>query len=452
MPKRDILSGGKNNALVLQDGQLGLLEFKTDAFFAIFEESLDPQIKKTKASEIILSTYNSKGTRLVVVTNSGLLIFFCFDVKFGHVFTSECKTDTLTVIYKTMRVVFSDGKILSSRCALEDQYAYNVKDCVPSQTGTILVPFDIVLCNHVAIVRVQPPDLSSCLVRVVFDTVDTMLDGLPTRQPLQSTNWQFVYDQGILQMTLYKGLLLLLTHSCFVECWLNDHDPIPLITPLPDDRIRMTIDSTEYYEFYQAYRKYCLEPVIWKIPEEENDKNMSLLIPPEWEVVLSTRSSARASVQQTIFERNKMRPTLSLPLKAYCNIGLDVTENDETTTQALRFSDTALNAACPWREIQACDNGVYLCTANELFFFSDSTWSVFTNKKDNSPIYAKHMIVLSQLILVLEGNNTNWTAYDHTGNAVIIPQISSDVQIFAVYDIDKEYVLINADGVFRWTA
>ena len=451
MPKCDILSGGKENALVLRDGQLGLLVYKTNTFFAIFDESLDPQIYQTTAKSIILSTYNSCGTRFVIVTNTGLLIFFCFDVKFGHVFTSESKTETITAIYKTMRVVFSDGKILTSRCALEDQYSHSVKECVPSQTGIILVPFDIVLCDHFAIVRVQPPESSSCLVRVVFDAVDTKLDGLPTRQALRSVDWQFVYDQGILHMSLFKGILLLLTHTCMVECWLIDHDPVPLITPLPEDRVHMTLNSNDYLNFDHSYRTYCQIPIDWKLPEPDNDDDnkTSLLVPPEWEVVLSTRPNARASVQQTIHERHKSRPSLSLPLATYFNVQIDTSSEDETTAQALHFSDTSPNAACPWRELQACDDGVYLLTSNELFFFR-SSWTAFVDKKTNLPIYAKHMIVVSGLVLVLVGDDNVWTGYDHTGNKLVIPTINADAQIFAIYEDNNNYELINADGVFRW--
>ena len=446
MEKYTFLCGGKNTALVFDGNEPGILSHDTGAFFRIFEDSLDQQIKKTNREEIILSTYNADGNRLVVITKSGLLIFFCFDVKHGHEFISDSK-HTLTAIYKTMRVIFSDGKIQNSRCAIEDQYAYNVKDCPASKDAIILVPFDVVLCKHIAIVRVQPPESSSCLVRVVFDAMDTLLDGLPTRQAFQSPDWMFVYNQGILDMTLFQGILLILTHTCMIQCWLIDHDPVPLIIPLPHDRVNLNISSDEYYDYYNAYREYALSPIKWIDPSPDTKQQPPFLIPPEWETVLTKRADDRTLIQQTIFEREKYRPKLPLPLANY--VTCSVEECPEQIRDIITFSDTMPNAACPWRELQACNEAVYLLTLNELYVFK-SEWSVFIDQKNNSPIYAKRIIVTNPIILVLTDEENNWTAFDHTGNAIEIPVLEPKTEILAVFQEADEIIVIKPDGVLKW--
>ena len=448
----DLLCAGIDTALVGSNTDLQIRCLKSNVLFPVFKNSYNKQIQKIVPASVVLSGYNETGTRLVVVTATGLMAFFCFDVEKGHCFTHD--GNTLTVIYKTMRILSSQDRILPMRIALEDQYAYNAKTCPFSKDAIILVPFDIVLGNYAAIVRVQIPGRSSCLVRVVFDALDVDLDNLPTRQAFQSPDWQFVYDQGILHMSLHKNVLCILTHVAMVECWLSDHNPFPLLTPLPKDRVNLKLTYSLYQTFADMYRSYVQSPIKWIHGPSENthgpSENTHDTIPPEWEVNFSTRSSKRLSVQQMISKRELLQPKLPHPLSECWTI--DVEQCAEEIRASLVFSDTHSNVGCPWKQLVPFADGIYLLTIDALYVYSThDDWKAVMDQTTQMSIYATEIVVTSDLVYVVVPEKPHWQAYTHSGQHLSMPPLLSSVKILAAFENNELHSFVTSDGNCSWS-
>jgi hypothetical protein len=450
-----LLCSGLCTALAICDNELVLLKEKT--VFSIFKNSFDLQIRTVKPSDIILHTYNENGENLAVVTKQGLIIFFCFGSKKGHEF--EKNGICLSAIYKTMRVIFSGGKILSSRCALEDQFLHSVNKCPLSKDGIILVPFELLLGQHAAVVRVQAPEKTSCMVRMVFDTNDYFLDELPTRQPFISDNWNFVYEQGILTTHMFGNVIYILTHTCIALCNLKDHDPIPILLHLPYDRINMEIVNKLYITFSAQYNNYCQSPIEWvhcsNLVDPLLPQTPHPLIPVEWEVVYSSNTKNRPTVHATILSRNATRPRLDKPLRDSVQMTmLDCTEEQK---QFYKFADLCPNATCPWRELCVTTDSFFLNTIDGVMIFdelSSDGWKQLIDEKTKLPICAKSIKTTKSRLFVQTENC--WLMYDKLGNSLHLPEFSSDTS-FDVYEIVNNvlpfastFCLTTVNGILTW--
>lgn len=436
------LCGGISTLFVVREGCCQIYDFKTAEYFSVFQESMDPQINKIKPHDIAFSCYNTRGTRLCVVTKTGLLIFFLFDVDNGHIYQNESGA-TITAIYKTMRVIYSLGAIVPFRCALEDQYLHSVGNCPYSKNGIILVPFGLVFTDFCAVVRVQPPNEQSILVRIAYDTDDYKLDGMPTRQALNSSDWKFVYEQGILDYKTQGDVVFILTHTCVVELWLADHDPVPILLPLPEDRINL-VQTESYKDYIALYRKFQAAPlktVKIKSPDKE------FIIPPVWEVVLSQKPEHRSFIQATLYERDKIKPKLPLPLKDL--VSFDRTHYDEEVAEeaTMGFSDTQPTASCPWHSILLLKS--YLCvkTIDGIYKYTSSGWVQFFDAQKKEPVYPLQNCGVGNCILLQEEEDREWLAYTLEGELAAIPKITTTVS--SAYQSESTTVIISPETMFE---
>lgn len=427
------LCGGLNVALVNKDDQLQLLTYNTTRLFPIFQDCLDPQIKKVTPKEVVLCCFDESGGRLVVVTCQGLMIFFRLDIDNGQSF-KDTDGNEFKAIYKTMRVIYSDGCIVPFRCALEDQFLHSVATCPIGSNGTILVPFSVVLTDFCALVRVQPPGATSCLVRIAYDTDDTALDGLPTRQALVSPDWHFVYEQGILDIKARKNTVFILTHTCLVELYLSDHNPFPIILALPNDVAKLDFDDT-YASYIQSYRDFVNQPLVWLVHSDEH-----VQIPDAWETVLSTRPDNRPYVQMTLAAREKSRPLSPSPLQ--CMVKVIFQEHEDAIVNEARtcFADTCPSATCPWRELALTSTHISLNSIDGLYALTENGWQAVVDKKTKIPVVATSIVSSRNFIYSLPEEGAAWTAYTVDGEQRTLPELKAP--ILAIYNIDPHSVKI----------
>lgn len=366
----------------------------------------DKQIKKIKEKDISLSVFSENGTILALVSQTGLLVFFNLTGNFN--ITEPC-------FYNTLRVVYSDGRILPFRSAIEDQFKYSMSACPFSAEGMILVPFQIVLDEEFAVVRVQPPDKTSCLVRIAYEIQDEddLNLQLSTRQAFVSPDWLFIYDMGMIDLKIRHGVVLLLTHTCLIEFFLCDHDPAPIALSLPNDRVGV-IFSEKYIKFTLKYRAYI--EMLQSSDKKAALKNKSrhddaMLIPPEWTVVYAQYKNDEKTTLVQFQERQRPRVNLREEMQI-------VTEpcDDEKVLQAVMvFADTSPSLACPWTELAVTRTTLYLNTFHGVFVCG-ADWEKLISKKTGQPVYAMSIFATEKDLFVQEGEDKNWRRIDSLGN------------------------------------
>lgn len=436
------LCGGSSTLFVEKDGNCQIYDVKSGETFPVFEESLDRQISKIKPADVIFSCYNTRGTRLCVITKTGLLVFFLFDVDNGHAFKGA-NNSKLTVIYKTMRVIYSDGAIVPYRCALEDQFLHSVKDCPIGINGTILVPFGLIFTDFCAVVRVQPPDGQSILVRIAYDTDDYNLDGMPTRQALDSDDWKLVYEQGILDFKTQSDVVFILTHTCIVELWLADHNPVPILLPLPADRINLVL-TEKYKDYVASYRQFQAAPLKTVKLESPCEK---YVIPATWEVVLSQRPENRSFIQATLYDRDKIKPQLPLALKEL--VSFDRTKHEEEVAEeaTVGFSDTQPTATCPWHEIILLKSHLCIKSIDGIYKYTANGWVQFLDVEKQEPVYPLQVCAAGNLIFLQEEEGRDWLAYTIEGKLAQIPKITTTVT--GAFESDLSTIIVCPDTMFE---
>jgi len=427
------LCGGVNVALVSKEDQLQVLVYSTLRLFFIFKDCIDPQIKKVTPKDVVLCCFDESGGRLVVVTNQGLIVFFRLDINNGQTF-KDIEGHEFKAIYKTMRVVFSDGCIVPFRCALEDQFLHSVSTCPVGKNGTILVPFAIVLTDFCALVRVQPPDGTSCLVRIAYDTDDTALDGLPTRQAFVSPDWHFVYEQGILDLKVRQNTVYILTHTCLVELCLSDHNPFPIIYALPNDVAKLEF-ADAYTDYVKRYREFVNTPLEWIVNTHETGP-----IPDAWETVLTTRPDNRLYVQMTLANREKSRPLSPSPLHCLVKVTFHEHENAIVNEARTCFTDTSPSATCPWREIALTSSHIYLNSIDGLYALTQKGWHAVIDKKSALPVVAASIVSSKNFIYSQPEEGVPWTAHTVDGDQRILPELKRP--ILAIYNVEPHSVKI----------
>lgn len=444
MSQLAVLCAGLASALVKRGKQILLYSYSEKALFAIFKDCDDQQIKALKSDDLVLFKYDEKGVNFVVVTKTGLLIFFCLDTPKGYVFLSEDGEKKYTAIYKTMRIVLSDNQIVPYRCAIEDQYKFNVCDDPDHRDGIILVPFDIVMGSHWALVRVNRPEKGSCLVRITFHTFDFCLkDRLPTRQALISSEWEFVYTQGILDMCIRNNIVYILTHTCIAELWLQDYDPTPIIVPLPADRVSL-IANTLYLQYAIEYREFIRSEIEWKMPSEQE-----FLIPSEWEVLLSTRPDMRAKVQTTIYYRNQKRPKLSGNFGDCITLCSDLPPDELLVSAMTNYGDLSPSATCPWKGLAVTDDVIFLNSIDGIYSLKESGWIPLLDLKNKLPIKAIALLAANKHIYIQSDENTDWLSFDKFGNVYPIPKFTDP--ILTIYGPhDQPVTFIASDAIKQW--
>ena len=315
--------------------------------------------------------------------------------------------------YNTLRVVYSDGRVLPFRSAIEDQFKYSMSACPFSSDGTILVPFQLVLDESFAVVRVQPPGRTSCLVRIAFEVQDEddLEMQISTRQALVSPDWLFIYDMGIIDLKIRQGVVLVLTHTCAVEFFLCDHDPAPIAMSLPNDRVGV-IFSEKYIKFTQDYRAYIQhisQNSVFKFKFKSLDE--STLIPPEWTVVctqLKNDEMKNAFVQL----QERQRPRLNL--REEMQVVTEPCEDEKILQAVMVFADTNPNLACPWAELAATRTTLYLNTFNGVFLCG-ADWERLISRKSGQPVYAMSIFATEKDLFVQDSEDKNWRRFDSEG-------------------------------------
>jgi len=313
-----------------------------------------------------MASFDNSGKILNLVSTSGLVVFL------------EPQTDSAPLWHATMRVIWSDGRIVPVRTAIEDQFRFDTRTCPFSADGIILVPFQLVFDADFAVVRVQPPSstgLSSCLVRLKYRNEDH------SRFALTSADWLYIYEMGIIDMKIRAGIVLILTHTCAVELFLGDDDPTPVVMSLPRDRIDVIFSDT-YIAFCQAYRRYCF-PV-----------NPDL---------------------------KKERPQLRNPLREAMQVVVDTDEQAETPLIAtvMDFGDTRPSYACPWIELAVTNSMLYLNTVNGVYVCM-SEWTPLISAKTGRSVYAVTLYASEKDLFVQEGESAVWRKFDSSGNETVL--------------------------------
>lgn len=400
------LAVGKKYGLAVDGERIVIFDLLTGILHDL-SDCLDNQIKKLKEKDISLSVFSENGAILALVSTTGLLVFFNLEGEF-HM-TEKNK-------YTTLRVVYSDGRILPFRTAIEDQFKYSISACPFSLDGTILVPFQIVLDERFAVVRVQAPERSSCLVRIAFLEMQDDLDSqVSTRQALVSPDWLFIYEMGIIDLKIRHGVVLILTHTCLVEFFLCDHDPAPIALSLPDDRVGV-IFSEKYIKFTLKYRAYI--EMLQSIDRKAILKNKShhddcMLIPPEWTVLYAQYKTEEKNALVQLQERRRPRISLREEMQI-------VTEpcDDEKLLQAVMvFADTSPSLACPWTELAATGSTLYLNTFHGVFVCG-ADWERLISRKTGQPVYAMSIFATEKDLFVQDGEDKNWRKFDTHGNEI----------------------------------
>lgn len=424
MAENKILCAGCTYALAARDDCLWIVHNQTGAAFAVFLFLEDKQLAKLKPADIILCKFDNVGSCVVLVTSTGLIVFLKFNDISGTVI--QAGEHELRINYKTLRVLYKNGSIIPHRCALEDQYKYNVKDCTFSEGAMILVPFMLLLNADFCLVRVQPEGEPSFFVRIAYNTNDTLLDGLPTRQALRSPDWQFIYEQGVLDWQLQGTMLFVLTHTCLVEAWIYDHDPTPLVLELPMDRVNAIV-SPEYYKFKKACQSYSQtlhedQPTSF---DSEAESEVSQIVPPEWEVVLSSTSANRPRLRQAVANHEKMKPRLPNPLTDYVKIVFQKTDDPLINDVFSDYADTSVSASCPWTQLAVTDTNLYINSIDGVYVITPQGWKPLQQPDSGLPIYAANILASKECIYTQETEDLPWKISHPFSLVHPIPEIQS---------------------------
>ena len=422
----DIRAAGKGHLFGIYEHGLFLID-DTDTIFSL-STICDRQISLLRDQDITFSAFDANGEILCLVSKNGLIVFLepgsdketttISEIVLGDEPKSAKKN--LHVWYNTMRVIWSDGRIVPVRSAIEDQFRFSSRDCPFSNDGLILVPFQLVFDKTFAIVRVQPPESTSCLVRLAYRVHDGK-ERIPTRQALMHADWLYVYDMGIIDMKMRNGIVVLLTHTCAVELFIDDHDPAPIAMSLPRDRIDV-IFTDEYIKFSQCYRRYCnflttklkLEPLL----EVERP-----LFPPEWEVLFHGRGVDRYLAGQYVVLQEKLRPRLKSALRDVMQVVADTrvestTSGEQMIAAVMDFGDTRPSYACPWIEVAVTDSMLYLNTFNGVFVCLNE-WTRLISAKTGQPVYAVNIYTSGKHLYVQEEDDQPWRKFDAVGNETV---------------------------------
>lgn len=428
MAKNIILCAGRTYALAARDDCLWIVHNQTGAAFAVFLFLEDKQLAKLTPADITLCKFDNVGSCVVLVTWTGLIVFLKFDDVSGTVI--QAGDHELRVNYKTLRVLYKNGSIIPHRCALEDQYKYNVKDCTFSEGALILVPFMLLVNADFCLVRVQPEGETSFFVRIAYNTNDTLLDGLPTRQALRSPDWQFIYEQGVLDWQLHGTMLFVLTHTCLAEAWIYDHDPTPLVLELPTDRVNAIV-SPEYHEFTklcQIYSKTLHEDQSVS-PENESESasepEFSPIVPPEWEVVLSSTSANRPRLRQAVANHEKIKPRLPNPLTDYVKIVFQKSDDPLLDDVFSDYADTAVSASCPWMELAVTTTTLYLNSMDGIYEITPQGWKPLQHPDSGLPIYAANILASKECLYTQETEDSSWKISHPFSSVAALPEIQA---------------------------
>jgi hypothetical protein len=443
-----VLCGGFENAVVKKDDEILLLNYACGGLFAIFSDSLDKQIKKIKAGDIELSVFDEVGNSFVITSKDGLIIYFLPVSKGGQVFFAEGNLQQ-ALVYKTMRIVQVDGKIIPYRCAFDDQFLHSAKSCPftsEKEDVTLLVPFDVVVTTNFTCIRVKPTNASSCIIRINFFLDDQMLDGRPTRQPFISDEWQLAYDQGIINMTTRNNMLYLLTHTCIIECWLFDYNPIPIFLKLPKDRLNLEFKNHSYRNFVTAYRKFMMDVISFKKSTVEKDPSPTEFeFPKEWEVCFKQQENAQLLI--SFFQKN--RPILFEAITSVLTFSTVPCENEIVMNAISTFSDLSPSATCPWRKVIVTTDAIYLDSVDGIWVQSKIDWYQLQAKKTNLPICASNIQGSSNAIYVQTSPESNWTSYIKDGTELSMPLTTDN--ILAVYTgVSPLNLLVSTNGATNW--
>ena len=440
-----VLCGGFENAVVKKDDEILLLNYACGGLFPIFSDSFDKQIKKIKADDIELAVFDENGNSFVITSKDGLIIFFLPVTKGGQVFFAEGNLQQ-ALVYKTMRIVQVDGKIIPYRCAFDDQFLHAVKSCPftsEKKDITLLVPFDVVIATNFTCIRVKPTNASSCIIRINFFLDDQLLDGRPTRQPFVSDEWQLAYDQGIINMTTRNNMLYLLTHTCIIECWLLDYNPIPIFLKLPQDRLNLEFKTNSYRNFVHAYRKFMTDMISFE--KSSTEKNSEKKFPQEWEVCFKQQENSQFLI--SLFQKN--RPMLTKEITSLLTFSTVPCENEIVMNAISTFSDLSPSATCPWRKVLVTIDAIYLDSVDGIWVQSKNDWYPLHAKKTNLPICASNIQGSSNAIYVQTSPESNWTSYIKDGTELSMPLITDD--ILAIYTgVSPLNLLVSTNGATNW--
>lgn len=450
----DIRAAGEKTVFAF-DGDRLLLGDENDSLFELASVE-DRQISLLRSKDIGFANFDASGRVLCLVSKNGLIVFI--ETNAGErtkgflkevVKAKDEKTDeksekgickTLPLWWQTLRIVWNDGRIVPFRAAIEDQFRFNVKSCPVSADSMILVPFQVVFDTAFAVLRVQPPESCSCLVRVAYRVEDDADPKLHTRQALMNADWLFIYEMGIIDIKIRSGVVLLLTHTCIVELFLADHDPMPIAMSLPRDRIDVLF-SDAYVQFCNQYRLYCY--TLSKLKLERNVKavdgelasDMSLY-PPEWAVVFHGQNVKPALVMSLVQLQETIRPRLKHSLREEMQVVMEPEEDsakmvDETgkmdepekvekiAAAVPEFGDTKPSYACPWLELAATDTTLYLNTFNGMYMCKEE-WTPLISVKTGRSVFAVNLFASAKYLFVQEDEESPWRKFETSGRETVL--------------------------------
>jgi hypothetical protein len=446
----DIRAAGEKTVFAF-DGDRLLLGDENDALFELASIE-DRQISLLRSKDIGFASFDASGRVLCLVSKSGLVVFI--ETHAGERtkgFLKERESEekgekgekgeksekgekgifkTLPLWWQTLRIVWNDGRIVPFRAAIEDQFRFNVKSCLVSADSMILVPFQIVFDTAFAVLRVQPPESCSCLVRVAYRVDDDANPKLHTRQALMNADWLFIYEMGIIDIKIRSGVVLILTHTCIVELFLADHDPMPIAMSLPRDKIDVLF-SDAYIQFCNQYRLYCY--TLSKLNTERDVKAVDsqlvsdmLLYPPEWAVVFRGQNVKSELVMSLVQLQETIRPRLKRALREEMQVVMEpeaIIEKEEKVEIAEHavpeFGDTKPSYACPWLELAATDTSLYLNTFNGVYMCKEE-WVPLISVKTGRSVFAVNLFASAKYLFVQEDEESPWRKFETSGRETVL--------------------------------
>lgn len=328
--------------------------------------SCQPIVNRLRAPDVKLATFDASGTRLALIMNCSRTVVIDTHASTGcrvvgeHGTAHQMHATSFFLIYDTVK------GLLCETATAETEF---------TETTARLQPALIVLNETYAVCFVTGNDNKSFLVRIAFNRVEA--HGIPTRQDFRNDDWQFVYEQSIVDVALCGPDLWVLTHTALFTTSLNDFDPHPRLVILPPltDRFRLLQYNDAGKEWTKGYGRFLATmPALHNclnnpdnIPSyTASNSDVELASPRnDWLITVDcfTGDEAhRRAILNILYQYDCVRrPTLDGGLRA--NI-LKTELTDETIAEM--FDAMNISVFVPWRQVIASERVIGVVTIHGL--------------------------------------------------------------------------------------